>query len=550
MRRSVFHIKHTLLQSIFWLLLCSLLWIPAQHASAQVRSSIDSTAIKIGEEIQYTIEVVTDTTDLVVFPEGQTFLPLEVIESYKIDTTYEQAKYRLIKKYGLTQFDSGSYTIPPQRVVINEQIAATDSLRVEVRDVAVDTTLQKMFDIKPAMDVADPPYDFLKMLYWLLPLLLLLAVLGYVLFRRKQKREAEEKQLPPYEEAIVALKALDHSDLLKQNRSKEYYSQLTEIVKRYLDREVDDAALESTSDELIARLQLHKDAGHFDFDTETIQHLDDVLKRADLVKFAKMQQATEQAETDRKTIESIITETHEVIPEPSEEELLRNEAYAEAARKAARSRKRKRLIGIVIMVALVTITVNGVTQGWGTMWENLFGSEMSELANGRWIKSEYGNPTVIIETPDVLIRKEIPIPEEVKEVVLSSQYFEFGSKDTFYVSVNTNTYNSKMMQDEDMDLDVALEGGLKGIEALGGINIVTKTEEFSTDKGISGLKAYGEFELSDNKNKKIEYEMLLFKQNNGLQIITIIYEKDLTYAEEMKERIIRSVELEILEGAS
>ncbi|MCW8982043.1 MAG: BatD family protein [Altibacter sp.] len=550
MTRGTLHIKHELSRNILRAFLCVLLWITAQNVSAQVRSSVDSTSIKIGEEIQYTIEVVADTTDLVVFPEGQTFLPLEVIESYKIDTTYEQAKYRLIKKYGLTQFDSGSYTIPPQRVVINERTAATDSLRIEVRDVAVDTTQQKMFDIKPAMDVADAPYDFLKVLYWLLPFLLLLAVLGYVFFRRKKRKEAEVKQLPPYEEAIVALKALDHSDLLKQNRSKEYYSQLTEIVKRYLDREVDDAALESTSDELIARLQLHKDAGHFDFDTETIKHLDDVLKRADLVKFAKMQQATGQAEADRKTIESIITETHEVIPEPSEEELLRNEAYAEAARKEARSRKRKRLIGIAVMVVLVTITVSGVTQGWGTMWENLFGTEMSELAKGRWIKSEYGNPAVIIETPEVLVRKELSVPDEVKDVVSASQYFEFGNKDVFYISVNTTTYNSKMMEDEDMDLDVALEGGLKGIEALGGINIVTKTEEFSTDKGITGLKAYGEFELSDKKDKKIEYEMLLFKQNKGLQIITIIYEKDLKHAEKMKERIVRSVELEIMEGAS
>ena len=76
----------------------------------QVTSSIDSTNIKIGEEIRYTIEVQVDSTDIVIFPEGQTFAPLEMVDSYKIDTTFEQAKYRLIKKYGLTQFDSGKYT--------------------------------------------------------------------------------------------------------------------------------------------------------------------------------------------------------------------------------------------------------------------------------------------------------------------------------------------------------------------------------------------------------------------------------------------------------
>ena len=97
--------------------------------SAQVTSSVDTTQIRIGEEIRYTIYVEADTTDLVVFPEGQTFLPLEVIESYKVDTTFEARKMRLIKKYGLTQFDSGAYTIPPQRVVINQKAYNLDSLK-------------------------------------------------------------------------------------------------------------------------------------------------------------------------------------------------------------------------------------------------------------------------------------------------------------------------------------------------------------------------------------------------------------------------------------
>ncbi|MGB0950152.1 MAG: hypothetical protein ACPGU0_08625, partial [Marinirhabdus sp.] len=87
-------------------------------------------------------------TALVLFPEGQSFAPLEMIESYKTDTLRKDARYQFIKKYGLTQFDSGTYTIPQQRIVINGKGFNTDSVQVEVRDVAVDTTKQKMFDIK------------------------------------------------------------------------------------------------------------------------------------------------------------------------------------------------------------------------------------------------------------------------------------------------------------------------------------------------------------------------------------------------------------------
>ena len=129
---------------------------------SQVKSSTDTTQIIIGEELLYTIEVKADSTDLVLFPEGQTFQPLEVIESYKIDTTFEQAKYKLIKKYGLTQFDSGKYTLPSQRVVINNKSFSTDSIKIEVADVVVDTTKQKMFTIKPALEIADPEFNFYK----------------------------------------------------------------------------------------------------------------------------------------------------------------------------------------------------------------------------------------------------------------------------------------------------------------------------------------------------------------------------------------------------
>src|SRR5690606_6132281 len=84
-------------------LLCSLFFFLFSFLSTgqEVTSSIDSTKIKIGEELLYTINVQVDSTDVVVFPEEQTFGPLEMIESYKTDTTFEATKYRLIKKYGL-----------------------------------------------------------------------------------------------------------------------------------------------------------------------------------------------------------------------------------------------------------------------------------------------------------------------------------------------------------------------------------------------------------------------------------------------------------------
>ncbi len=108
----------------------------------KMSAGIDSTSIKIGEQIKYLISVETDSTNLVVFPEGATFNPLEVVESITTDTTRVENRFRLLKEYYLTQFDSGKYSIPQQRVLINERAFLTDSFQVEVADVVVDTTKQ------------------------------------------------------------------------------------------------------------------------------------------------------------------------------------------------------------------------------------------------------------------------------------------------------------------------------------------------------------------------------------------------------------------------
>jgi len=517
-------------------------------ATSQVSSSVDTLQIRIGEEVQYTVEVAADSTDLVIFPEGQTFLPLEVIESYKVDTTYEQARVKLIKKYGLTQFDSGSYTIPAQQIYVNEKPFSTDSVKIEVADVVVDTTQQKMFDIKPALEIDRPPFNVFTLILWILAIVLILAGVAYFFFRRKKRREEAEKQLPPYEEALVALQNLDNSELLAENKSKEYYSGLTEIVKRYLHREVDDTALESTSDELIERLQLHKDAGHFEFDTQTIKKLDSILKRADLVKFAKMSQQSGQASADRNVIEEIINETKEVIPEPTEEELLENEEYLERLR--IRKRRKQWITGIagVFAAGILAAAIYGGVNGFDNLQDHLLGNETRDLSEGRWIKSEYGSPVVIIETPKVLVRAEVDTVSSRSVLVKNKDIFTAGTiQDELYVKVSTTQFN----QPQELELEGALDEALALLERGGAKNMLVKRESFETQKGIKGIKAFGEFnvQVSDDKvlTEPSSYELLLFAQQNGLQEVLVVYQDDERFAEGIKQRITNSVELEISE---
>ena len=515
-------------------------------SQAQVTSSIDTTQIRVGEEIIYSIQVEADSTALVLFPEGQSFNPLEVIESYNIDTTRLQDKIRLIKKYGLTQFDSGSYTLPSQRVVINNKPFNTDSINLEVFNVLVDTTKQKMFHIKPAFEVEESGFDFEKLFYWIVPILLIVGIIAFLFFRRrKRKKEELAKQLPPYEEAIKALKELDHSHFLENDNSKRYYSSLTEILKRYIGREVDDTALESTSNELIERLILHKDAGSFNFDTETINKIDKILKRADLIKFAKMKELEGQAKTDRTVVEDIINETKEIIPEPTEEELLKNKLYLEELRKKQLKRKRIKIVLTAFASVIIAAVIFGSIKGFDELKDKTLGNEIRSLSEGRWIKSEYGSPSISIETPKVLVRTvDSLVPKSA--VIKRKSIFIYGRiNDPLYIRVST----VKFSQEQQLELESSLDMSLALLEKAGAKNLVVKRDDFETESGIKGIKANGDFhvQVSENKvlKKKSSYELLLFAQENGLQEVLLVYQDDGRFSEAIKDRIINSIELEI-----
>jgi len=231
------------------------------YSFGQVKASIDSTSIKIGAQVTYKIEVDTDTTSLVIFPEGQTFSPLEMIESYTIDTTKKDDRYNLIKKYGLTQFDSGAYTIPKQKILIGAKEFYTDSLKVEIREIAIDTTKQGLYDIKPIINVEKSIGNWWK---YVLLSILILSLIGFLLWWfiwrvKPLTKEEEIALLPPYDRAKLALKQLDESSYLKNENLKGYYSDLTFIIRKYLDEKVYERALESTTDELVSRLNLLKD---------------------------------------------------------------------------------------------------------------------------------------------------------------------------------------------------------------------------------------------------------------------------------------------------
>ncbi|WP_298314533.1 DUF4381 domain-containing protein [uncultured Aquimarina sp.] len=524
------------------LIICFLL-VLSGNISAQVSAGIDSTSIQIGEEIRYKMLVEADSTQIVIFPEGQTFSPLEVIESYKTDTTKSGNRFSLIKEYALTQFDSGSYTIPRQKVMIGDQVFFTDSLKVEVRDVLVDTTKQKMYEIKPLVDVDASFFNWKKYIWWIIVPILLIGLIAFFLLRRKKRKEAKENELPPYERAILALQRIDESHLLEQDSHKEYYSQLSDTARKYIDEEVYDHAMESTTDELIARLDEEIKTGALNLDKQTIEELKSVLKTADMAKFAKSKPDIGTAKADRNVIERVINETKNAIPEPTEEELLADEEYRKTV--AEKKLRRKIIFGSLagIGVIAITLTIFIIVKGYDVVKDSLLGHPTKELAETEWISSAYGSPPVTISTPKVLIRNNFQLTEEQKQILKGNETFVYGSLiGNFYITVSTIQYNQKT----EVDLNKVVEGVVGNFESQGAKNITVKDEEYETLAGAKGIKVFGSLEVMNTvtkKEQKSDYLMLNFAESGGFQQIMVVYDKEDRYAKDVAQRIINSVEL-------
>jgi len=526
------------------LLLCFFsLWTFGQ----QMNASIDSTSIKIGEQITYKIQVEADSTDLVVFPEGQTFLPLEVIESYKTDTTKNDAKFNLIKKYGLTKFDSGAYTIPRQKIVIGTKVFYTDSLKIEVKNIVVDTTKQGLFDIKPIIEVEKSPSQWWK---YALITLALLSVIGFLLYWfiwRTKPLTKEEKiaLLPPYDRAKLALQQLDESTYLENEELKDYYSDLTFIIRKYIDEKVYNRALESTTDELIDRLNLLKDGNQMDINKDDIKNIETILKRADLVKFAKSAPDIELAKLDRNTIDIEIDQVKEALPEPTEEEKLLNQQYKEVLERKQRRNKVIITMAILIGLCIATYVGFGLKYGFTYVKDTIVGHESKELLEGHWVTSDYGVPPITISTPKVLKRDNPPIPEEVK-TQMELTNFSYGSVLDFF-SVSLSTAKLKQQEEkQEIDLNQVAEKAIKQLESQGIQNILVKQDKFVTPNNAEGLKTYGYASfpgLNSDAFYEGEYVLLHFTAGIVVQQITLTWRKDDVYAADLVERIINSVEL-------
>lgn len=294
----------------------------------EIMPKLDRTTIKVGEPIQYEIKIDFKKGDKIVFPTISDSLNyhIEVLDQ-KIDTVKTEGKSEIVQQLELTGFEAGKFTIPSFIIQKNDKDLTTKQLEIEIQDVEVDTTKNAIFPIKPVMEEEYSIRDYWNK-YWLYGIIafilfIIAAVLLILYIRAKSKLSGDKLYKTPYDEAKASLKALDAKKYLKRGEQKEYYTQLSFIVRRYLGRVYNFSALEILSDDLVKYIATKQDVLPDD-----VQKFKQFLFDADLVKFAKQEFDDSTNNMHRNWVDEFV-ERIKPIEIPENEDLYKDQVTGE-----------------------------------------------------------------------------------------------------------------------------------------------------------------------------------------------------------------------------
>ncbi|MGM0622184.1 MAG: hypothetical protein ACQETJ_14115, partial [Bacteroidota bacterium] len=278
--------KHTALTLL--LLLPAVIAANAQRIKAT--ASIDSTNILLGDQVKLFLEIDHPKNVDIQFPQvPDTILEkIEVLNRSDIDTFEhdDESFHKQIQSYLITSFDSGTYRIPPYwfKLDIDGRLDSIPSngVTLRVHSIPIDTT-RGPTDIKMPYDA---PLTLKEVTPYILGIILIGAILFFILYsikRKKQNKPIFTLPKKPKEPAhVIALRELDRiksEKLWQKGKTKQFYSEVTETLREYIEVRFEIPAMEQTSDETIesfrARPGLLKD--------KTFENLSQILKLADLV---------------------------------------------------------------------------------------------------------------------------------------------------------------------------------------------------------------------------------------------------------------------------
>ena len=529
-------------------LFCFISLISISVKSQNVTANIESDSILIGKELFYTIDIDIEKAENIIFPDSTSFIPFELISETKVDTTETENGLRFSKKYGIISFDEGDYVIPKIKIQIGDKLFSTDSKKITVNLVQVDTTKQGLYEIKPSYDKFSL-FEIIKLtlsnnylvIIFIISFILLLNYFKSKILRFFNPLLNIKPSLRPIELVVKRLNDLEKVNMDSKEGVKLFYSDLTFYLRSFFEKEVYDRALESTTRELIQGLNNVSEIKSFPISKKSVKRIEEIFKRADLVKFAKFLPEKNIIQNDLKIINEEIDIFSELLPEPSEEEKLKNLNYQKQAEKKLR-RERLKIVSISTAFLLVALFIfSGLLYGFQFSFDKITFNENLRLIEKAWINSEYGSPGILVNTPEALVRITDENEFLYDEFDLDSQFYFSNSNRSIELFISNYSSEPKI---EPQNFQAILESNLDDLESRGLQNILVKYDDFETKNKGKGLLISGstDFKISDKKVKPGKYNIIGFLTETGFKTIVLLTH-EARYIDKIKDRIMNSIEV-------
>jgi hypothetical protein len=298
------------------------------HAQQQtlVDVSIDIADIMIGEQTMLHLSVTADKEKQLIIPlPGDMLMKgVEVLDITPPDTT-DIKNNRMTINYDLliTSFDSSLYLLPPFYAIDGRDTLYSNQVALKVSSPDVD--LEHPEEFKDIKEIWRPPFvlaDYYTLIYGILFSLFLICVIGYFIQRmRNRPRQSvavkDAPKLPPHEQAIKELKEIRERKLWQQGRNKEYYTEVSDTLRRYISVRYGTSVMEKTSSEILEVLRNEEPGNKGVYDL-----LKQILQLSDFVKFARLHPLPDENELSMFNANLFVDRTKRVeIPTtpPSEE---------------------------------------------------------------------------------------------------------------------------------------------------------------------------------------------------------------------------------------
>lgn len=491
-----------------------------------IKSSIDTTNVKIGEEIIYTIDIESKNKYNIRFDEKPNFIPFEILDSYPYDSIIESSN--ISKKYSLINFEPGEFWIPPQKVYFNQSIKFTDSLLVVVNDVEVDTLKQNLFDIKPIIPVKR---NYQKLIIRLISIFTIMA-LAYLLYKYYLKNSRENTKVISrslYEIAFEKLEKLDNLNPNSQIEFKEYYTILIDIFREYLESQVKIPAMESTSRELIIRINMLKDSDNYNFEKNQIDKLEELFTKSDLIKFAKSLPTKGDLNIDLVTIKDFISSTEKIYNEKFEKidqpEIKDDDNNF--------TENLKTFFKYSLVTATTALVLCIIIFGYYPVRDTILLNPTKKLLDKEWFTSQYGSPPVELSSPLILER------------VLDSadlNKFQMGSiSDKFFLSLD---FKDVIQTENPSNLDLIKNELINEFQESGSKNILVKDDQFTVKSGDTGLRLFGSLDVEINNDLyRSNFTSVILPYDKKTIRLIVVYRDNDRYAGDIEQRILNSFDI-------